>query len=148
VVKHFENGDIAQCAKIMQAVYNNEMWQCYWDDDTAGAYLRDIVEHKKFVGFVLCENNEVIGAILCREKVWWNNSELYIEELFVLPRFQRRGYGQQLLRAAEEYVQKKQLAGITLSTNRYTFAPTFYRKNGFVDGEHVLFMYQVKTAAG
>ena len=28
----------------------------------------------------------------------------------------------------------------TLSTNKYAPAPLFYRKNGFVDCEHVLFM--------
>ncbi len=143
MVRKFEDSDIAKCAKIMQSVYNNEMWQCYWNDDTACAYLCDFVEHKKFVGFTVVEDSEVVGAIICREKVWWNNSELYIEEMFVSPQFQRRGYGQQLLRAAENYVHEKNLAGITLSTNRFSFAPDFYRKNGFTDGEHILFMYHV-----
>ena len=143
MVRMFEDADIVKCAAIMQAVYNNEIWQCRWNDDTAYAYLRDFVEHRKFVGFILVEDNEVVGAVLCRERVWWNNSELYIEEMFVSPQFQRRGYGQRLLRAIERYVNEKQLAGITLSTNRFSFAPDFYRKNGFIDGEHVLFMYKV-----
>ena len=143
MVRKFENADIAECARIMQSVYNNEVWQCHWNDDTASAYLRDFAEHKKFAGFTLVENDEVISAILCREKVWWNNSELYVEEMFVSPGFQRRGYGRRLLEAAEGYVRERKLAGITLSTSRFSFAPDFYRKNGFTDGEHVLFMYKV-----
>ena len=145
MIRRFENTDIEKCAKIMQSVYNNEMWQCYWNDDTAYNYLLDFVEHKKFVGFTLVENGDVIGAILCREKVWWNNSELYVEEMFVSPQFQRHGYGQQLLNAVEEYVNDKKLAGITLTTNRFTFAPDFYRKNSFSDGEHLLFMYKINS---
>ena len=143
MIRKFENMDLANCAKIMQSVYNNEMWQCYWSDETARSYLQDFVEHKKFVGFTLIKDEKVAGAILCREKVWWNNSELYIEEMFVAPEFQRQGHGVQLLKTVEEYVREKKLAGITLSTIRHSFALDFYKKNGFSDNEHVLFMYKV-----
>jgi len=143
MIRKFENIDVAICAKIMQSVYNNEMYQCYWSDETARSYLQDFVEHKKFVGFTCVENEKVVGAILCREKVWWNNSELYIEEMFVSSEFQRQGHGAQLLRSVEEYVHKKKLAGITLSTVRHSFAPDFYKKNGFSDNEYVLSMYKV-----
>ena len=45
-----------------------------------------------------------------------------------------------LIKAAEEYVSEKKLAGFTLTTNKYAPAPNFYRKNGFFDCEHILFM--------
>jgi aminoglycoside 6'-N-acetyltransferase I len=60
----------------------------------------------------------------------------------VYPELQRQGYGTKLLDAVEGYVKEHQLAGFTLSTNRYTPAPNFYHKNGFSDAEHVLFMYK------
>jgi ribosomal protein S18 acetylase RimI-like enzyme len=63
--------------------------------------------------------------------------------LFVSPELQRQGYGTALLKAVESYIKEKGLAGFTLLTNHYTLAPNFYRKNGFCDGEHVLFMYKV-----
>ena len=147
MIRKFEDTDVITCAKIMQSVYNNEMWQCYWSDETACSYLQDFVEHKKFVGFTLVKDEKVAGAILCREKVWWNNSELYIEEMFVAPEFQRQGHGVQLLKAVEEYVSEKKLAGITLSTMHHSFAPDFYRKNGFSVNEHVMFMYKAISPA-
>ena len=98
---------------------------------------------KNFIGFTLLVDNEVKGAILCREKTWWNNNEIFVEELFVSPEHQGKGYGTALLNTVEGYIKKKGLAGFTLNTNRYTPAPIFYRKNGFCDGEHVLFMYKV-----
>ena len=47
-----------------------------------------------------------------------------------------------LINAAEEYVSKHKLAGLTLCTNKYAPAPNFYRKNGFTDNEFIMFMYK------
>ena len=132
--------DIPACADILCSVYNNEMWQCRWSREVAVEYLTDFFRMQKFVGYVLEEETEIQGAIFAHEKVWWNNSEVFVEEMFVKPEVQRKGYGSMLLKQVEAYVQEKGLAGITLSTNKYAPAPNFYRKNGLVDCEHVLFM--------
>ena len=135
-------GDISACAEILCAVYNNEMWQCRWTMETGIAYLEDYFDANKCVGFVAEENEKLIGAMFAHEKIWWNNSELYIDEMFVSPELQRGGYGSMLINAAEEYVKEHGLAGLTLCTNKYAPAPNFYRKNGFVDNEFIMFMYK------
>lgn len=56
------------------------------------------------------------------------------------PVLQRNGYASELINAAEEYVKERKLAGFTLSTNRYASAPQFYKKNGFIGCERILFM--------
>ena len=132
--------DIPLCAEIMCSVYNNELWQCHWTIKTAEEYLNDFFDMKKFIGFVLLENEQITGGIFAHEKVWWNNSEVFIEEMFIHPDFQRKGYGSLLLDEIEKYVKENKLAGVTLSTNKYAPAPLFYRKNGFTDCEHVIFM--------
>lgn len=63
-------------------------------------------------------------------------------EMFIHPNLQRKGYGNQLLTRMQEYTEQHNLAGITLLTNRFSFAPEFYKKNGYSDGEHILFMYK------
>jgi Acetyltransferases len=140
MIRKMIEADIKECAEILCAVYNNEMWQCRWTLDTAVDYLKDYFVAKKFVGFVLEIDDKVFGAIFCHEKIWWNNSELFIDEMFIIPNLQRKGYGSTLLKAAESYIDEHRLAGFTLTTNRYAPAPQFYKKNGFVDCEHVLFM--------
>lgn len=142
MIRKFEVSDLESCARILMSVYNNEMWQCFWSFEKAKEYLKDIVDYRNFIGFTLLVEKDVKGAILCREKTWWNNNEIFVEEMFVSPEQQRQGYGTTLLNAVECYIKEKGLAGFTLSTNRYTPAPSFYRKNGFCDGEHVLFMYK------
>lgn len=132
--------DLPACATILQRVYNNELWQAHWSHETAQEYLTDFFDGKKFVGYAAEENGQVIGALFAHEKVWWNNSEVFIEEMFVLPERQGQGIGSRLMDAVWQYVTEHKLAGLTLSTNRYAPAPAFYRKHGFADCEHVLFM--------
>lgn len=146
MIRRMQKKDIIACAEILCAVYNNEMWQCRWTMEMGIAYLEDYLEAKKFVGFVLEENEMVIGAVFAHEKIWWNNSELFIDEMFILPERQRCGYGSMLISATEEYVREHKLAGITLCTNQYAPAPNFYRKNGFMDNEAILFMYRTEAS--
>nr|WP_302593479.1 GNAT family N-acetyltransferase [uncultured Acetatifactor sp.] len=65
---------------------------------------------------------------------------MFVEEMFIKPELQRRGYGSMLLGQIEKYVDEKGYAGITLSANKYASALDFYRKNRFLDCGHVLFM--------
>ena len=140
IIRKMEKADITACADILCSVYNNELWQCRWSRETASAYLTDFFNMAKFVGYVGVEDGEIVGGIFAHEKVWWNNSEVFVEEMFIKPQLQRKGLGSLLLKQVEEYVREKGLAGITLSTNKYAPAPNFYRKNGFADCKHVLFM--------
>lgn len=132
--------DLTDCAEILCQVYNNELWQCRWELHTAKAYLMDYFEGKKFVGFVLEEEGKLRGALFAREKIWWNNSEIFLDEMFVRPDCQGRGLGTALLNQLQAHIAEKGLAGCTLTTNRYAPAPVFYKKNGFSEYEHVLFM--------
>ena len=141
-IRKLTQSDIPVCAEILCSVYNNEMWQCRWEKETAVEYLTDFFEMKKFVGYVLEEEDTILGGIFAHEKVWWNNSEVFIEEMFVKPELQRKGYGSMLLQAVEEYAREKGLAGLTLSTNKYAPAPLFYKKNDFMENEYIYFMYK------
>ena len=132
--------DIPACAGILMSVYNNDLWQCRWTEDSADAYLTDLTRMPGFLGYVIEDSDGLRAALLGREKVWWNANEIHVEELFVKPEYQRMGYGSLLLGEVGKHVRAKHLAGITLSTNRYAPAPHFYQKNGFEPCEHVLFM--------
>ena len=44
------------------------------------------------------------------------------------------------LKDINEYVKKHSLAGMTLLTNKYAPVSKFYKKNGFENCEHVIFM--------
>ena len=142
IIRKMEKSDVPTCAEILCAVYNNEMWQCRWTMETGVAYLEDYFDAGKFVGFVVEDNEKIVGALFAHEKIWWNNSELYIDEMFIIPEMQGNGLGSRLIKTAEKYVKKYNLAGLTLCTNKYAPAPKFYRKNGFENNEAISFMYK------
>ena len=112
-IRKMENNDIAGCAEILCAVYNNELWMCRWNKETAIEYLNDFFHNKKFVGYVAEENGNLIAGLFAHEKIWWNNSEVFIEEMFVNPEYQGKGIGTSLLLEVEKYIKEKGLAGIT-----------------------------------
>ena len=97
--------DISACGDILMAVYNNELWQCRWGKEAAESYLTDFFEHKKFVGYVAEEGNIIVGGLFAHEKIWWNNSEVFIEEMFVVPEKQGKGIGTALLLETEKYIK-------------------------------------------
>lgn len=142
MIRTMKREDIPACAMILCSVYNNDLWQCRWQVDTAAEYLEDIYNSPRFVGYVIEEDGSTLGGIFARERVWWNNIEVFVEELFIRPDCQRMGLGTVLLSAVEDHVRKKGLAGITLTTNRYAPAADFYRKNGFEESGHVVFLYR------
>ena len=139
-IRLLDMADIPACAGILCDVYNTELWQCRWSQDTAAAYLTDYAEARRFVGFVAEMEGRVVGAAFAHGKIWWNNTELALDELFVAPAHQGQGVGRRLMEAVEAYAAQHRLAGVTLSTNRHAPAPDFYRRRGYVDCEHVLFM--------
>ena len=140
IIRPLTAADLPACAQILCAVYNNELWQCRWTTETAQAYLADYLEASRFVGFGAEVDGVLIGAVFAHEKLWWNNTEVFIDEMFVRPSCQGQGAGRALMTRLEEYVADKGLAGLTLTTNRYAPAPDFYRRLGFSDRGHVLFM--------
>ena len=132
--------DVPACAGLLCAVYNNDLWQCRWTEQTAAAYLAEYMEARRFVGFAALEDGQVIGAAFAHEKLWWNNTEIFLDEMFVRPDRQGQGVGRRLIACLEAHAAAHGYAGLTLTTNRYAPAPAFYRRLGFTDCEHVLFM--------
>lgn len=142
MIREFQPDDMENCARLLVAAYNGEPWNCHWTLETATRYLLEFVACPNFVGFVLCGQNEVLGAMFAHRKAWWTNDELFVDELYIAPHAQRQGLGQQLLEHAEAYARTNGLAGLTLLTNRDMPAKSFYIKHGYTTADHVVFMYR------
>ena len=142
MIREFHPDDVETCVHLLIEAYNGEPWNDHWTLETATRYLKEFVSNDKFVGFVLCEDETIVGALFAHRKTWWTNDELFVDELYITPRLQRQGYGERLLTHAEQYAKSKGLAGLTLLTNRFFPAKAFYAKNGYSHAEHVIFMYK------
>ncbi len=142
-IRELQSQDLDACAALLIEAYNAEPWKNHWTRETAVKYLREFAESKNFVGFVVAEGGEIIGAEFAHVKTWWTNDELFVDELFIRPEMQRKGFGRALLQHAEDYARSRGLAGVTLLTSKYMPAKAFYDKNGYLLAEHVIFMYKL-----
>ncbi|SDM80868.1 GNAT family N-acetyltransferase [Acetanaerobacterium elongatum] len=140
--KSITNDELQTCAELLMRTYNCPPWNDRWTAESALRYVSEFFGFPRFFGFAAFEGDELVGAMFCREHTWYTNDELYVDEFFIAPEHQRKGYGAAMLKYAEDYIKSKGLAGFTLLTNRYMPAPRFYEKNGFTTAEHVMFMYK------
>lgn len=134
--------DIDMCVRLLIATYNPPPWNNHWTEETGKKYLAEFMSNNNFIGFVAVEDDEIVGAMFAHRKVWWTNDEIFIDELFIKPDRQRQGYGKLLMDQAEELSKELGLGGVTLLTNKYLPAKSFYEKNGYTAAEHVVFMYK------
>ena len=142
MIRAYNPGDLVDCVRLLIDAYNGEPWHNHWTPETAERYLSEFVSGNSFVGFVVCEGDSVVGAMFAHRKTWWTNDELFVDEFFIVPAHQRQGYGEKLLGHAERYAKEVGLAGLTLLTNHYMPARTFYAKHGYHQADHVVFMYK------
>ena len=104
----------------------------YLDLDGRHQYYRDIRNH--FIGFwCLWDEESIIGTVAVSEMT---NETCELKSLYLLEKYQRHGYGRQMLAHAIEAARqrgyrKMYLDSLSTSTN----AVALYRKMGFVDTE-------------
>lgn len=134
--------DIDKCVKLLIATYNPPPWNNCWTEESGTRYLSELISNNNFIGFVIEEDDAIIGAMFAHRKVWWTNDELFVDELFIKPECQNRGYGKQLMDQVEGLSKELGLGGVTLLTNDNHPAKLFYEKNGYVMADHVVFMYK------
>jgi len=142
MIRELHSNDIDACVKILIAAYNPSPWNDHWTEESGKRYLSDFVSNTNFIGYVIIEADEIIGALFAHRKVWWTNDEIFVDELFIKPDRQSRGYGKCLMDRAEELSKELGLGGVALLTNKYHPAKLFYERNGYTVAEHVIFMYK------
>lgn len=131
-----EQRHMDDCAKGFVEAYEKEPWTV----ERAREYLEDLLGTPRFIGFCAYENELFVGAIFCREIVGSQFNRLSIEEFFVIPNEQRKGYGNALMDVVRRHVCNNDLCGITLMTERDNPAISFYEKGGFAHVERMAFL--------
>ncbi len=131
-----EQRHIDECATGFVAAYENEPWTF----ERAREYLEDLFKTPRSIGFCAYENDLFVGAVFCREIVGSQFNRLSIEEFFVIPSMQRKGYGNALIDVVRRHVCNNDLGAITLMTERDNPAITFYEKGGFSNVEGMAFL--------
>jgi aminoglycoside 6'-N-acetyltransferase I len=134
--------NIEDCAKVFLQAYNQPPWNYNWITEDAVNYLKEYLSSAQFVGFLLMDNNQIAGALLAHTKTWWTNKQLFIDELFVSPLFQKRGFGDKLIAHIENYAIENNLQTITLIANKFMPSMKFYEKNDFLHAPPFVILFK------
>jgi len=138
VIRAYAPDAFEACRDLFIEVFNRKPWNDNWTIETAGARLREFTGHKRFVGFTLWEDDALAGAVFCHAQTQYKGNEIVIEELFVSPKCQRKGYGTALMEAVEEHG----FWCVTLLTGKAYPSFAFYKKRGYRHLEWLAFLHK------
>ncbi|MES2777441.1 MAG: GNAT family N-acetyltransferase [Bacteroidota bacterium] len=114
----------------------------------AGAtYLQTRLDNPGFIVLVAMEADLIVGGLTAFELPMYyaEKSELFIYDIAVDPRFQRRGIGKKLLLSLKEYCRKKGVGEFFVAAHEEdTHALDFYQSTGGIPGKVVHFDYDVE----
>lgn len=134
--------NLDDCVTIFMGAYNNAPWNCQWTIQKAKQYLSELAGNVNFCGFIVYEDNIPVGAVLGHRKTWWTNQQLLIDEFFISPNFQRKGYGKKIMQMCEDEATLNGIELLVLMTNKYLPAYKFYEHDGYVAADQYVFMFK------
>ena len=134
--------DIENCAKIFVQTYNEAPWNYHWEFKNALMYLKEYYSSPQFKGFLLYDDDVFVGAMFAHTKTWWTGRQLYIDELFIDPHSQKKGYGRILMRHAEQYALENGLGTITLMTHKFMPSMKFYEGIDFMHAQPLVVLFK------
>lgn len=141
-IRELKESDLDQCVEILLSSYNTMPWNYKWTKEKAYAYLKEYQEVKRFLGFVVLENDVIVSALFGHLKTWWTKDQLYIDEVFVSNENKGKGYGKKIIQHCESYCTQNGIDIITLMTNEVMPAYLFHSKNDFVKVNQYVFMFK------
>jgi len=141
MIKEFSVNDLQKCCDLYIRVFNSEPWNDNWTDEMAHMYLHELTEHKRFLGYTLWDDDCLIGAVFAHMKRF-KYDEIYIDEFFISPDYQRKGNGIMLMSAVEKFAKENSIVSVTLLTGVDKPAFNFYRKLGYKHLDYLAFMYK------
>lgn len=141
-IRPVTENDIENCAQIFVQTYNQAPWNYQWDLKDAVNYLAEYHSSPQFKGFILYDNEVVAGAVFAHTKTWWTGAQLYIDELFIAPNAQKKGYGKTLMSYAEQYAQENGLGAITLMTHKFMPSMKFYEGINYLHAQPFVILFK------
>lgn len=141
-IRELTRDNLQSCAELITIAYNGRPWNYQWTPGKALKYLTELFDSSRFAGFCIYNNNEIVACMFAHLKTWWINDLLMIDELFVSPDHQGKGYGQALMDYAQEFCLKNGINSINLTTHKYMPSVSFYEKNKFYLAEQYVLMFK------
>lgn len=131
---------IQEYGEIYAKAFSGEPWNYCWKIDDAILHVSEILESKQSYGLECLSEGKVVGFILGSTMLFHYGRVFEINDLAVLPDYQRKGIATKLLECCLAEMEERGIKGVNLITANEGILLGFYGKLGFEREDGVILM--------
>jgi len=142
MIRKMKTEDLSVCAKILETAYSQEPYNEKFSDNNAEKYLSAKYKNCSDDSFVLEDDGKIIAFIILQISFWGKGKQAMIEEIVVDPKFQRKGFGKQLMEYSIDYFNSLGVTSVMLWVKNNERLLNFYKKNNFFVADDFVVMFK------
>lgn len=135
---------IEKLAELYVDTYNAPPWNDKWTILLAAKRLDEMINCRDSYGLVCFDDeSNMLGMIVGSRETYYDHSQFYIKDYFVIPSCHGRGIGSALLNEFESRLKVKGITKTYLFTSRTEQTEGFYQKRGYQSWNGMVMMGKV-----
>lgn len=134
--------DKTNAIKALIETYVQPPWEEKWTEDRVEKRIEYFTTGKASLSYRIDNDGVTVGFIFGRKEIIAQKDIFYLDELFIHPDYQRKGYGRLALNCLEKELLSIGISSIELHTIKEDVG--FYTKVGYKRSELILFEKKIK----
>ena len=140
IIKRCSLEHIREYGEVYAKAFSGEPWNDCWTIEDAILHVSEILESKQSYGLECLSDGRVAGFILGSTMLFHYGRVFEVNDLAVLPDYQRKGIATKLLERCLAEMEERGIKGVNLITANEGMLPEFYGRYGFEREEEVILM--------